>query len=85
MRAQKCHEGEEVVELNGKITCTSETNHGEIASSKGMKNIAVTFKGCELEFAGSFEKCKNTTMWSKGALSLTNTDKAPEAIEIKAN
>ena len=26
-----------------------------------------------------------TTMWSKGALSLTNTDKAPEAIEIKAN
>lgn len=41
-----------------RIECTSESNHGEIAGSKSLKNIDVTFKGCALFGA---IPCSNST------------------------
>jgi len=58
VRAQKCHEGETEGTFSLPVECTSEFNQGEISGSNAVKNVTVTFRGCEGTTAGG--KCQST-------------------------
>lgn len=67
VRAQNCRAGEEEASFGpAQLVCTSEENHGELSGNNAVKNVTVTFKGCEAEGFGG--KCQNTA--SEGEIKL---------------
>jgi hypothetical protein len=65
VRAQKCREGENESITPGRILCESEVNQATISGNNALSSIAVTFKGCEVEFFAPPEECAKEIVLNK--------------------
>jgi hypothetical protein len=88
VRAQNCRAGEEEASFGPlHLECTSEENQGELSGTKAVKNVHVTFKGCEANGFGG--KCQNTATEGeiklntlKGKLGFINKSTTPRQVGL---